>query len=99
MASLEQKTRPRPWNAHATDVFGRNLLKRREAALLNCLLCHQGLPVTYRTICDWLWGDDPDGGPLTAYARVQALISWLRFCGWPIETVYGRGYCIPWQRP
>lgn len=81
------------------DPLGRKLLSEKEAKVLNTLLCRQGEVVTDREIIEAMYADDPDGGPLRAHECMKVIISWLRFCGWPIDNVWGRGYMIRWQNP
>lgn len=34
--------------------------------VVSALIMRRGGPVSSRDLCDWLWSDDPDGGPLHA---------------------------------
>jgi DNA-binding response OmpR family regulator len=98
MASVEDKRRAAlRGRRHCRDDFGRLLLTGQEARFLNCLLCNQGRIVTHQELVDWMWGDDPDGGPLDPNGIIKTRVCWLRFLGWPIETSWGRGYIIPWR--
>jgi DNA-binding response OmpR family regulator len=71
----------------------------RKAKLVNFLLINQGRLCTKDEIFDYMYGDDPDGGPEYGPHIVDVLVCRLRKKGWPIETEWGRGYIIRWQRP
>jgi DNA-binding response OmpR family regulator len=71
----------------------------RQSKLLNCLLVNQGRVCTKEELFQYLYGDDSDGGPLEGTKIVDIFVMRLRRRGWPIETEWGRGYIIRWQRP
>jgi DNA-binding response OmpR family regulator len=71
----------------------------RKARLVNFLLINQGRLCTKAEIFDHMYGDDPDGGPEYGNDIIDVLVCRLRKKGWPIETEWGRGYIIRWQRP
>jgi hypothetical protein len=66
-------------------------------SILNCLLINQGRIVSSDELAQYLWGDDPDGGPLGAAAVVNQYIMRLRRKGWEIDNVHGRGFAIWWR--
>lgn len=79
----------------------RNLLHPRQRvypsrhALLAILLIRWGRVVTYDEICDYIWADDPDGGPLQLLRSVAVHTTALRHVleGTPvgITTRWGLG--------
>jgi DNA-binding response OmpR family regulator len=69
-----------------------------QTKLLNFLLINQGRVVTHAECLDYLYGDDPNGGPTDGHILDQFLLK-LRERGWPIENEMRRGLIIRWQRP
>jgi hypothetical protein len=70
----------------------------RQIKLLNFLLVNQGKIVSKSECFDYLYSDLPDGGPDSWTENIDVFVLRLRQKGWPIETVWGRGLIIRWQR-
>ena len=60
--------------------------------VLGLLLSRNGHWVSSDEIIDALWGDDENGGPDWAIARLRVLVHQLRERGWNINTWSRRGY-------
>ena len=79
-------------------------LTDQQAVLLNALLGRERF-VSYETLAEVLWGNDPDGGPLNTKNHIRAILTVLRFeiaasgIPWSIENVYGIGYRLRYLRP
>lgn len=72
------------WAGHPAGVMGR---------LLGCL--RDGKVWSKPALIEALYGDDPDGGPLTADQIIDVSISRLRNqWRWPIRTEWGRGFYL-----
>ena len=67
--------------------------------VLGLLLSRNGHWVSSDEIIDALWGDDENGGPDWAIARLRVLVHQLRGRGWNINTWSRRGYCLTERRP
>ena len=72
--------------------------RRSQAAIMWLLAARRGAIVSFPEIVDWIYADDPDGGPLDVRNCVDIAIvrlrRALREAGAPIEihTHWGRGY-------
>lgn len=53
-------------------------VSRQEGRIMAALLAKPGAPHTTRELIDYLWGDDPEGGPDCAYSHVRVCIHRLR---------------------
>lgn len=65
---------------------------RQLSGVINCLRQAAGGVVTAEAIGEWLYGDDPTGGPLFALRGIYVVVHKLRKMGFPITTLHGRGY-------
>jgi len=80
------------------------VLSPQQAVLLNALLGRERF-VSYETLAEALWGDDPEGGPLDARGQIRAALSKLRrgiaaaALPWRIENCYGTGYRLRYREP
>lgn len=85
-------------------VFGRAVrLTPCECEVLLLLMVRRPFHVPRLEMLDWLYADDPNGGPLRAYTCVQLFVHRLqRKTGWSIESRHGFGYRLgdrPLNRP
>lgn len=75
---------------------------RQLSGVINCLRQAAGGVVSPEAIGEWLYGDDPRGGPLFAVRGVYVAVFKLREMGFPIVNIPGRGYLfVPtlWEIP
>jgi DNA-binding response OmpR family regulator len=66
---------------------------------ITALIARRGMPISRDELIDAIWGEDEDGGPDTAEARVQSIYPIhvrrrIERLGLGIRSGYGRGYCI-----
>jgi hypothetical protein len=61
-------------------------------AFLNRLRLAAGALVTYAEMTEYLWGDDPEGGPLDPPAIFAQYTFHLRRSGYPVLNVQGVGH-------
>jgi DNA-binding response OmpR family regulator len=86
-------------NFHSHDLtrFGRRIFLSSDEFSVIALLCAARL-ATYDQLYEILWGDDPEGGPLTAqrtFWNLKArLCSKLGCVGLSIETMWGVGLVL-----
>lgn len=72
-------------------------LSLTEARLILALKGRSG-SVSFDSLIDTLWGDDPDGGPLSARDELKVMASHCRKrikkagLPWKIQNTYGFGY-------
>lgn len=69
-------------------------LTGRERQVLTCIASGRGAAVSSDTIISAIWGDDPEGGPLSADNLIKVMTCRLRKKGFNIVTRYGFGYCL-----
>lgn len=64
---------------HVVSWDGRTVaLKRTEARLLGAMVDAYGRVVRREALVDAVWGDDPDGGPMSAMNGISVLVHSLR---------------------
>lgn len=62
--------------------------------ILDALIERRGRVVSIPEMISYVWGDDPDGGPLTAGDCLSVHICAMRKLGFRIGTEHGRGFYI-----
>jgi hypothetical protein len=65
---------------------------RVQSAVLNCLRGNQGRITSLSELVDYVYREDPEGGPLGAGNCVAVAIMKLRRRGFPIRNHPWRGY-------
>ena len=81
----------------ALEALGGNSAKGR---LIACLRIRCGKWTSMETLIDFMYGDDPSGGPDFADVCVRVYICRLRRAGWPITCANGSiGYAILREEP
>ncbi len=89
---------------HIATAAGEARLMRRTAQIMDALNRARGRSLSVAQIVDQVYGDDPDGGPLTAEGQVKKQIHFARFghegyasvrsIGLDIKAARDRGYWL-----
>jgi hypothetical protein len=88
------KMEDRGYCAHCgqmTSLRGR-FVGRQMVAFLNRLRAAEGGLVSREEMIEYLWGDDPEGGPDDARGVMTQYAFHLRRAGYPVRAVFGRGF-------
>lgn len=67
------------------------LLRR---AIVTCLRHANGCAVSMEALIEWVYCDDPEGGPITAVDGIRHAVVTLRELGMPIKTHFTFGYSL-----
>lgn len=51
-------------------------------------------PVSIEQMIEWLWGDDPGGGPIDPYGLIRVIVYQMRKRGVPIITCDRHMYAL-----
>ena len=66
-------------------------LTPKQSDIIDCIVSRHPRKVTGQDLFDWLYGDDPNGGPTGGIRTVQALVCQLRpkleGCGWKLSKI------------